>query len=145
MATNFSDRGKAAEGLLKAYFEKLSKQQAFTYYRLPDAHAGSMVATIADFMFLHQGGFALVECKSVRHDYRLPHGNFDAGQVARMRMWKLSGATSFVMIYHETLGQWRSYDVDYFTRREGGSWDLRDTNPTTLEKAFNNYALNCLE
>ena len=142
MVVSAKDRGKSAEGLLKDYLEKRSRQQSFAHMRLPDAHAGSLVATLADFMVLQDGRFQLIECKSTRQEHRLPHANFDTGQVARMRIWQLAGANCFVMIYHEMLGLWRSYSLDYFVTRTGGSWNLRDTEPTTLEKAFENYAFN---
>ena len=106
--------------------------------RLPDAHGGSKTAKPSDFVFLRQGKLYVIECKSTLHEYRLPHGNVDAGQIGRMRRWELAGASSWVLVYHETLDCWRLRHVDYFLERVGGSWDFRvdgDT-PMTLVNLF---------
>ena len=132
MATSASNRGKRGEALFKTYIESLCKFSDSAFYRLPDAHAGSMQATLADFLFLRRGKVFLIEVKEVAHDFRLPHGNFDKSQVARQRLWKDAGATSLVLIYHSTINLWRGYDVERFIEREGGSWDLRDTAPKLL-------------
>lgn len=119
--------------------ESLSKVSNAATYRLPDAHAGSMVATLCDFLFMQNGRLFLIECKSTKHEYRLPHGNVDAGQVARMRMWKFAGAKALVMIYHEALDLWRTEEVDFFLDRStGGSWDFREREaPGNLADVFN--------
>jgi penicillin-binding protein-related factor A (putative recombinase) len=131
--TSASDRGKEGEGLLKKYLDTLCRYSDTAYYRLPDARAGSMRATLADFLLMRKGVLHLIECKEVKHDFRLPHGNFDKAQVARQRLWKDAGANSLVLVYHSTLGKWRGYDIERFIdRSEGGSWDLRDTIPKTL-------------
>lgn len=113
--------------------QELSNQQDCAFYRLPDARAGSFMPTLADCLLMRQGVLHLIEVKEVKHDFRLPHGNFGVDQVARMRTWKMAGAVSIVLIYHSTIGMWRGYDVDRFVTREGGSWDLRDQEPGTLE------------
>lgn len=58
-------------------------------------------------------------------------------------MWKFAGAKAFVLIFHEKLGQWRAVEIDHFLTREGGSWDLRQFELMTLEKAFEKYT--CLQ
>lgn len=135
-----SNRGKLAEGKLKAYLERLSSSANCTSFRLPDAHAGSRTATLCDFLYLASGNLNLVECKSTRHAYRLPHANVDTAQIAKMRAWQFAGASAFVMIYHELEDVWRSAPVDFFLTREGGSWDLRHIPTSTIETAFYNYA-----
>lgn len=135
-----ANRGKSAEDKLKKYLTERGTRTDFTWSRWPDAHAGSLQVALSDFIFMQKGKLYLLECKSTLHEYRLPHGNFDTGQVARMRMWQLAGATSFVMLYHEKLDAWRSRPIEYFNTREGGSWDLRSDSPTTLDKAFCIYA-----
>jgi len=135
-----ANRGKLAESKLKKHLESLSSKVDSAFFRIPDAHAGSRTATLCDFLFIRGGVLYLVECKSTLHEFRLAHGNVDAGQVARMRLWKGAGARALVMVYHEKLDRWRSYEVDYFLNREGGSWDLRDTEPTTIEEAFEKHA-----
>jgi penicillin-binding protein-related factor A (putative recombinase) len=127
-----SNRGKTAESLVRARLETLCQKAAATFLRLPDAHAGSRAATLADFLYVREGTLYLIEVKETQHDYRLPHGNFEAGQVARMRRVKMAGGKALVVIYHSTLKLWRGYDIDRFAAREGGSWDLRDTEPKSL-------------
>lgn len=139
MATSLANRGKKAEKLLHTHMQKLSDSSNAASFRLPDAHAGSLTATLCDFIFMRAGTLYLVECKSTKHNYRLPHGNVDTSQIAKMRMWKFAGAKAFVMIYHETLDQWRSAEVEYFLNRDGGSWDLREIEIGSLEKAFERY------
>lgn len=136
-----ANRGKKAEGLLHTYMQKLSESSNSACIRLPDAAAGSRVATLCDFLYMRDGVLHLIECKSTRHAYRLPHGNVDAGQVSRMRLWKFAGARAFVMIYHETEDVWRTEEVDYFLKREGGSWDLRHLEPAGLQETFNKATL----
>ena len=120
-----ADRGKGAEDAVKASLAKLSEQGHTVFLRLPDARAGSFQKALCDFVLLHKGVLHLLEVKEVAHDYRLPHGNFDAGQVAKMRRWKLAGAEAFVLVHHSTTQRWRFADVDFFVERTGGSWDLR--------------------
>lgn len=140
MTVSTSNRGKLAEAKLKTYLDRLSLTASCASFRLPDAHAGSRAATLCDFIAMHEGHMLLIECKSTRHAYRLPHGNVDSAQVARMRVWQLAGAKSFVMVYHELEDVWRSATIDYFLNREGGSWDLRHIPTSDLATAFNNYA-----
>ena len=134
MATQ-SNRGKTAEDLLKKAFAEMSTRTDTAFYRLPDARSGSWQATLADFLVGQQGRAFLVECKEVEHDYRLPHGNFGVDQVARLRMFQSTRAySSVVLIYHSRLELWRAYNVERFVVREGGSWDLRDTEPKPLKQ-----------
>lgn len=126
MAATHASRGKTAEKLVKAKLDRLSLQTGTVSYRLPDARAGSFQTALADFLLLHKGVLHLLEVKEVEHEYRLPHDNFGADQVARLRRFKFSGAESHVLVYHSTLKKWRTADVDYFLARDGGSWDLRD-------------------
>jgi penicillin-binding protein-related factor A (putative recombinase) len=133
MTTSSSNRGKECEKLFKKHLDSLCVFIDTASYRLPDAHAGSLQATLADFLFIRRGILHLIEVKETKHDFRLPHGNFDKDQVARQRLWKDAGATSLVLIYHSNNKLWRGYDIDRFIIREGGSWDLRDQIPKTLK------------
>jgi hypothetical protein len=134
MAVSPSSRGKVAEALLRKHLQSLCVSTDMAWHRLPDAHSGSLQATLADFFFINKGSFFLLECKEVAHTYRLPHGNFDPAQVARMRLFKLAGAGALVLVYSSTTKLWRGYDIDRFIERTGGSWDLRDQEPTTLQE-----------
>lgn len=128
-----ANRGKVAEKLVKRQLEKLSLQSNTASYRLPDAHAGSFQATLADFLLVHKGVMYLLEVKETQHDYRLPVANYSPDQVARMRRFQLAGAEAHVLIYHANLSKWRTAPVDYFLTREGGSWDLRNLPLQELE------------
>lgn len=138
MSTSAANRGKEAETAMRRYLEGLNRLSSAAYYRLPDAHAGSMQATLADFLLMMSGATYLIEVKQVMHDYRLPHNNFSKDQVARQRVWKAAGAKSLVVVYHSGLQLWRGYDIDRFIVREGGSWDLSDTTPRTLPNVMEN-------
>lgn len=128
-----SNRGKTAETLVRKRLEVICKSQTSMFMRLPDAHAGSLTPAVADFLVLMSGQATFVEVKETMHEYRLAHGNFDAGQVARMRMAQMAGARALVLIYHSTLKLWRAYQINRFIEREGGSWDLREQEPTKLD------------
>ena len=127
-----ANRGKEGEALLQKHLALLNSAIDTAFYRMPDARSGSMKVALADFLMMRRGKLALIECKQVAHDFRLPHGNFDKAQVARQRIWKAAGCDSIVLIYHSTTGKWRGYDIDRFITREGGSWDLRDSPESTL-------------
>lgn len=112
---------------------------SFSWYRMPDAHAGSLKTALADFMTMHKVQFRLVEVKEVAHGYRLPHKNFDADKVARIRAWAMAGAAASVLIAFRPEGlkpYWRVSELDRFLTREGGSWDLRDLPALTLNEAL---------
>lgn len=127
-------RGKKAEGLVAARLKDLSTSKHVTFWRVPDAHAGSMQPALADFILFHYGQTTIIEVKQTEMVNRLPHGNFDAAQVARMRALTWAGVNAIVLIYHSKADKWRGYQVDRFLERDGGSWDLSDQEPTTLEK-----------
>lgn len=95
-----------------------------------------MVATLADYALLINKRFILAEVKSTLHEYRLPHGNFDAAQIARMNVWQHAGATCIVLVYAETLDKWRGLPLDYFKVKSGGSWDMRAEPLKDVKQAF---------
>jgi hypothetical protein len=133
MSTSAANRGKQAESAVRRYLEGLNTSRSAAFYRLPDAKAGSLQVTLSDFLLMLSGQIYLIEVKQVNHKFRLPHGNFDKAQVARQRIWREAGARSVAVIYHTPLNLWRGYNIDRFIAREGGSWDLSDTEPDTLE------------
>lgn len=141
MSTSAADRGKQAETAMRRYLDGLNSSRSAAFYRLPDAKAGSMVATLSDFLLMLTGQIYLIEVKQVNHKFRLPHGNFDRAQVARQRIWQEAGAKSVVVVYHTPLNLWRGYNIDRFIERDGGSWDLSDTEPTTLENIMGKLCL----
>lgn len=136
------NRGKYAEGAVKKYMAGIT-DTLFTYHRFPDAHAGSMVSAPADFMFLYKGKLTLLEVKEVDTENRLPYGNFDTAQVARMKLWRLAGADTWVLVYFKEIKRWRMAGAEWFenrprlseTGRPIGSWKM-ETTPTDLEWCF---------
>lgn len=128
-----ANRGKVAEGLVKKRLEHLARSSTFVWHRFADMRAGVRQVALADFMFVNDGRLSLLEVKEVAHDFRLPHGNFSADQVARMRMWDIAGCDAIVLIHHSTTRLWRRLPADYFVTRVGGSWDLRPYPTDTLE------------
>ena len=123
---NHADRGKDAEEQVEKVLNLLVKRADTAFYRLPDARSGSRKPTLADYLMVHKGLMFLLEIKEVEHDYRLPHGNFDKDQVARMQRFKLAGAQTHVLTYHSKIDKWRSIELEFFRTRTGGSWDLRE-------------------
>lgn len=137
-----ADRGKEAEALVKKHLGELSKHSHTTYYRFPDARAGSLQTAPADFMLVHAGHLILLEVKEVNHSYRLPHGNLT--QVPKLRRFEMAGAVSIVLVYFKPEKAWRVAPVDYFLKMEGGSWDMRDIPIMTLADCIKDVYENCL-
>lgn len=154
-----ANRGKYAEGKVREHLKALEAAHAnFTFERVYDAHAagGRAQPQPGDFRAFYQprngweaqGGEGqtpasrnwLIEVKEVKHDYRLPHANFSPDKVARMHKGALSGREPIVLVYHTEAKIWRNVPFAVFLKREGGSWDLRDSEPvdfkTSLNEAF---------
>lgn len=124
---------------MQALFKLYEGYSSFSWYRMPDAHAGSLKTALADYMTMHKQQFRLVEVKEVAHGYRFPHKNFDADKVARIRTWVMAGASASVVIaFRPPEGKtvWRVSELDRFLVREGGSWDLRDLPELTVQQAL---------
>ncbi len=122
------NKGKYAEGQFKIICDKYAVKAAFAYMRLPDTHGGSKVPTIADFQTVYGGTLRMVEIKETKFSDRLPYGNFDSAQVARLKRWSLAGAHSWVIIYHTEEKLYRLHPSYVFEGRDMtvGSWFFRD-------------------
>lgn len=135
-------RGKWSEAEVRKRLNLYSGYSSFAAFRLPDARAGSRQPTLADFMTMHQAQYGLLEVKEVeKHDYRLPHQNFDELKVGRIRAWQMAGAAAHVVVCWRPGAKtaiWRHAPIDYFLKREGGSWDMRDLPVVTLDQAMEN-------
>lgn len=129
-----ADRGKKLEAEFKAACSTYQAQVNFAFHRFPDAHAGSRVPTLADYQTCYKGVLRLVELKETTNDARLPYGNFKPDQVARMRLWAMAGAESWVIVKHTKTGTYRALQVQNFIKREEGrgSWDLQGLCPVTF-------------
>lgn len=128
-----ANRGKVAENLVKRRLEVLARSANFVWYRPPDMRGGHRQEALADFVTLDRGVVTLIEVKETQHDFRLPHGNVGAGQIARMRMWEAAGGRGVILVYHSTIGKWRRLDPELLVTRTGGSWDLRPFDLFNLE------------
>ena len=135
-----ANRGKVLEKEFKSECVKRSAYSDFEFYRFPDAHAGSYVATPSDFMTVLKGVTRYVECKETKFDNRIPYTNFKADQVARLHKWSLAGVDVKVLIKHTASGLYRVLDIAFFLDRDmsKGSWFL-DSQPTceNIGMAFN--------
>ena len=136
MATNLRQKGKYAEGLVKKELARLSLQQSFAFYRLPDARSGSFTPTLSDFIVESKGVTTLLEVKEVNHEYRLPRPNFKLENRNRMRMFEMAGMNSLILVYFTPVKLWRAERLIYFTGDETGSWDMRDSQPILLSSAL---------
>lgn len=138
----YANRGKEAEALVKKHLTELSKQSHTTFYRFPDARAGSLQSAPADFMLVHEGKLIMLEVKEVAHSYRLPHKNLS--QVPKLRRFEMAGAISVVLVYFKPEKAWRVAPANYFLKTEGGSWDMRDRLLRTLASCLNDVQENLL-
>lgn len=120
-------RGKYAEDKVKALFKSLAEKIAwFNYERLPDARAGSKQATICDFIVMANSQLYLVEVKQTESRNRLRYDHVP--QIAKQRMWQLSGAIGIILVYHSESKVWRMAFADelHDTKEEKpvASWDM---------------------
>lgn len=121
-----TDLGKAAEDQVAKRLKVLENLHCY-HYRLPDAKAGSRKVALADFLVMCRGICTLLEVKEVSHAYRLPSGNFDTGQIARMRRHALAGGQSLVAVFFKPVQLWAVTDISYFLSEQPvASWDMRD-------------------
>ena len=138
----YANRGKEAEGLVKKHLTKLSEQSHTTFYRFPDARAGSRQTAPADFMLVHAGHLILLEVKEVDHSFRLPHKNLS--QVPSLRRYEMAGAVSIVLVYFKPEKAWRAANPNYFLKTEGGSWNMSNIPLMTLADCVKDVYENCL-
>ena len=139
-----ANRGKSAEATLKRIFSAYSDGHSnFCFERVLDAHSARGAISsprTGDFVLYWQGRNAVIELKTVAHDYRLPKANFGLDQRARMKIRELAGSTSLVVVYHSTTDLLRVLPLSYFGTETTGSWDLRETealaSSSLLEQIF---------
>lgn len=145
-----ANRGKYAEGQFRKVCKECEGKANFAFHRFPDAHSGSMVTAPADFQTLYAGRMRLIEVKETKETNRLPYNNFASDQVARMRMWALAGAESWVLVYHTETKLYRLFAAEQFLERQegSGSWFFEQgrtksmplkpyTEGTNLREVFN--------
>lgn len=140
-----ANRGKYAEGKVKGFLQKQSELSSLCYWRLPDAHAGSMTPTLADFLLLSNASMHLWEIKETQYADRLPYGNFKVENVARMTMWENAGAKCLVIVYHTSSKCYRILPLEFFRFRplktpSGkpiGSWNFLGMPTSKLEDLIN--------
>jgi hypothetical protein len=124
-----ADQGKPAEADVRKYLEAYDRKVlAFDFSRNYDARSagGRFQRQTGDFQFFMPAMHGVIEVKEVKHDYRLPHGNYDEPKVAKCYKRMLAGGKILVLINHTTTGLWRMPPFSVFRKREGVSWDLSD-------------------
>lgn len=141
LKTAKGEMGKASENAISKTLKTYNSRAAVAWHRIPDARAGLKTAALADFYILASGKSYLIEVKEVEsHSYRLSHSNFDIGQVARMRRFELASACSLVFVHFVPIKAWRVARIDYFKDRVGGSWDMSNLVPRTLDSYLTPYS-----
>lgn len=122
-------RGKYAEGLVKTYLTGRSETVAsFDFERILDARSagGRFPSRPGDFGFFSPMGHGLIEVKEVDHEFRLPHKNFSVEQIGKLRKRQWAGGLIIILVYHKPTKLWRMPELEFFEKREGGSWDLTE-------------------
>jgi hypothetical protein len=130
--SRFADRGKEGEKLGQEYLEWWQARSAFREYnRLPDTKAAgrTIKAAPADFDFYSMVQtvpyFGLIEVKQTEHEYRLERDKVP--QLARLRKRAKCGGKCPILVYHSTLGKWRSVMAPYLMEfGDKGSWNLEN-------------------
>lgn len=161
-----ADRGKTAEKAVRTILKAIkNKNLSFDWNKNPDAYAagGRAQPVAGDFQAfvngsLHKaesgnwlwvaqtGGIPaprnfIIEVKEVKHDYRLPYGNYSEDKVARVQRRVYAGTEAVVAILHTTTGLWRLVPQAVFTVREEGkgSWDLRPYLHVDINSALREF------
>ena len=142
MATSYADRGKSLEANFKKQCQALQSLAAFAFYRFPDAHSGSLQTVPADYQTCWAGKLRLIELKETATVGRLPYKNLGADQNARLRLWGLAGAESFILIRETKTEQYLVFAPEAFLdRSQGASWFFKEMQPlftsSDLKSAFN--------
>lgn len=138
MAT--ANRGKSAEKSVKDWMTARSDADArFAFHRHPDPHAGSLQPVPADYEVMYSGQHYLIEVKEVKAaaasgSRRLPQANFSADKVARMRKWHIAGSSSWVLVHHTAVGEWRMIPVHLFAPPRPASWNITSYAVKTLNE-----------
>lgn len=156
-----ANRGKVAEAAVKKFLKDTEGAiMEFTFNRCLDAHAagGKFPAQAGDFQAFYkfdlplgESGFIsrmgmptisrnfIIEVKEVKHDFRLPHGNYSTDKVARVSKRVLAGTEAIVVVLHTTTKTWRAVPFAFFQTRAGGSWDLRQFEPVDMPTALREF------
>lgn len=120
-------RGKKSESDVQKFLNAYAAKHAdFDWERRYDARSagGRMHPQTYDYAFFRPGQHGGIEVKEVKHDFRLPHKNFENDQVGRLKKRQWAGGNIYVLVYHSTTQLWRTVPLHIFYTREGGSWDL---------------------
>jgi hypothetical protein len=139
---SLGQRGKKPEDKIQEVLADLGKQADFDWERIYDARSagGKFPTRAADFAFYWPGTHGLIEVKEVKHDYRVPAGNFNSAQVGRMYKRQLAGGLNVILVYHSSTDLWRCLSLDYVRQvldSGAASFDLRkERQYTCAEEAL---------
>ncbi len=125
--------GKYLEQEVQDYFDSLGSHK-MVLHRFNDSAAARNLtkAQPADFLVKLKGVDAfLFECKSVKHEFRLPK----FVQHPRMAKWRMAGTNGMLLVHHYTTDVYRYIDVSLL-KLGAPSHDLRDFDKLTIEQAM---------
>jgi len=136
-----ADRGKTLEGdLRKAFDARKSNVLAFDFERVPDARATQgrlRQPRTGDYILFCGTHVTIVEAKEIKHGFRLPVSSFDAAERGRLKRRALAGAKVYVVAMHLEEGTYRIAPIDWFDARTGGSFNMAELQPVTIEEIMN--------
>lgn len=126
----FANRGVYAEKKVKAFLEEwVLASTTRDFSRMTDSKAAGRIikAAPADYEYFNASmvgaAHGYVEVKETEHEYRLARDK--VSQLPILRKREKCGCTSFVLIYHSTLKQWRAVTVKELAETgDKGSWNL---------------------
>lgn len=146
-------RGKKAEAAVARYLKLLKESRSeFDYARQYDARSagGRFQSQVGDYLIFGPHQHAVLEVKTVAHNFRLPNKNFPADQIAKLRRREMAGSEIIVLIYHSAANLWRIPEFSTFSANPAAaSWNLSEV-PTyefgsaALDAAFPHYFLRSL-
>jgi len=128
----FANRGVYAETKVQHYLQWWASVNTFREFnRMVDSKAAGRIikSAPADFEYFCIGpvgvSHGLIEVKQTEHEYRLARDKVP--QLPRLRKREKCGGTSFVLVYHSTIKQWRCVRVPYLAEGgDKGSWNLTE-------------------
>lgn len=127
-AEELGKRGKRAEAAIQNYLKLLKESYAsFDFQRQYDARSagGRFQSQTGDYLIFRPHHHAVLEVKTLHHDFRLPKKNFPAEQIAKLRRREMAGSQIFILVFHSTTERWRVPDFKLFRNSpDSPSWDL---------------------
>lgn len=124
--------GKYLESNVENYFNS-KRDPEIMIHRLNDSGAARNLtaAQPGDFLLAIKPNLFLLECKSIKHKYRLPKFS----QHARMNRWEMAGVQGVLLVHHSVDDFYRVVRVSQLPIGQP-SFDLEAWRPLTFEQAM---------